>query len=67
MSKSVSIYFPDNVLEWVDEQAREERRKRSNQVIKILEDVKEGRLVPAAGSSEEPELRKARLPPTART
>jgi len=66
MSKSVSIYFPDKILAWVDGQAREERRKRSNQIVKILEDVKDGRLVPAE-TPEELEVRKVKLPPSART
>jgi hypothetical protein len=65
MGQPVSIYFPAKILEWVDAQAEKEERSRSNQVIKILVDVIDGRLVPA--ETEHPEIRKARLPPSART
>ena len=65
MGQSVSIYFPSKVLEWVDTQAGKENRSRSNQVIKILADVIEARLVPA--EAEGPEIRKSKLPPSART
>jgi len=65
MGQTVSIYFPAKILEWVDALAGEEKRSRSNQVIKILVDVIEGRLVPE--ETEHPEIRKSKLPPSART
>jgi len=65
MGQTKSIYFPAKILQWVDAQAGKERRSRSNQVIKILVDVIEGRLVPA--ELERSEIRKTRLPPSART
>ena len=63
-----SIYLPDKLLEWINEQAENQKRSRNNFIEKILSDLKEGRLVPAESEIlEEIEIRKTRLPPSART
>ena len=68
MGTRFSIYLPDELLKWINTQAEKQKRSRNNFIEKILSDVKEGRLVPAeSGIFGEAEVRKARLPPTART
>ena len=64
MGQSVSIYLPSKLLEWIDDEAERENRSRSNFVEKVLSDLREGRLVRIG--SESTEIRKARLPPSAR-
>ncbi|MBS7615534.1 hypothetical protein KEJ18_07410 [Candidatus Bathyarchaeota archaeon] len=67
MGQSVSIYFPPDILKWLDDQREQEKRSRSNQVIKILGDFKNGRLTTTVEASREADLRKTRQPPSART
>ena len=67
MSTTVSIYLPDHIITWVDEQAEAEDRNRSRQISKILRDVKEGRLIPSDKTSDEVIIKNTRQPPLART
>jgi len=68
MGTRFSIYLPDKLLVWLNEEAKKQKRSRSNFIEKILSDVKEGKLIPAEPEfSEEAEIRKSRLPPSART
>jgi len=68
MGTRFSIYLPDKLLEWINKQAEQQKRSRNNFIEKILSDVKEGRLIPAESRIlEEAEIRKTRLPPSART
>ena len=67
MSTTVSIYLPDHIIAWVDEQAEAEDRNRSRQISKILRDVKEGRLIPSDKTSDEVIIKNTRQPPLART
>jgi len=64
---TVSIYLPDHIIAWVDEQAEAEDRNRSRQISKILRDVKEGRLIPSDKTSDEVIIKNTRQPPLART
>jgi len=43
--KNFNLYLPEDLLKWLDEQAKKERRKRNNYLVMILEDLRNGRLV----------------------
>jgi len=43
--KTISIYLPDDLIDWIDDQARREGRKRSNFILKVLSDLRNGALV----------------------
>ena len=42
-SVTFSIYLPKDLVDWIDEQARAERRSRNEYIKIVLEDLKEGR------------------------
>jgi len=45
LGNSVSVYFSKELLAWLNEEARKERRSRSELVRIFLEDIRSGRLV----------------------
>ena len=65
MSKRFSLYLPDQLVEWIDDKAKKENRSRNNYIEKVLSDLRDGRLIPAEVESSE--VRRTRLPPSART
>jgi len=65
LSKHISLYLPDQLVEWIDDRAKKENRSRNNFIEKALSDLEEGRLTPR--EIESAEIRKTRLPPSART
>jgi len=67
MSKRFSLYLGDELVEWLDEKAGNEKRSRNNLIEKLLSDVKEGRLMPSEKTLEETIIKNTRQPPSART
>jgi metal-responsive CopG/Arc/MetJ family transcriptional regulator len=57
-----SICLPEDLIRWLDEKARSERRSR-NQLIKvILEDMRAGRLIRVEQQPSEAETRSEKPP-----
>jgi len=63
-----NVYLPRDLLEWIDEQAKKEKRKRNNYLVMILEDLRSGRLVKRDEIEEEaPTPRTRRVQPSLRS
>lgn len=43
--RTISIYIDEDLLSWIDIEARRDGRNRNNYLIKILEDLRNGKLV----------------------
>jgi len=61
-----SLYLPKALADWIDEQARYERRSRNEYIKIVLEDLKEGKLAYTQETAEKIEIKKTRIPPLAR-
>jgi metal-responsive CopG/Arc/MetJ family transcriptional regulator len=52
MNSSVSIYLPDNLLKWLNEEDKKIRRSRSETIRLFLEDIRDGKFVRKEESEE---------------
>lgn len=57
--KNFNVYLPEELAEWVDEEAKKANRKRNNWLVSVLEDLKSGRIVRKEPETPSPILRRA--------
>jgi len=61
-SRNFNVRFPQDLVEWLDEKAKQERRSRNELLKIILEDLRGGRLIQKPEETEvtpTPTLRRA--------